>query len=218
MTTQETESKWPEVFGAVVIVLIVLALVITGLDQWHWFKDDAAAGWAQAIMASIATASGAYGLWWQAKQLKDSEERRLVTEDVRRLQIVMAALFDMQMRLQAKIYLELGIHQAEWSAVDQATNLLESINLLEIPDWKLTFAIRQAVDRYRAFRVLVPFPDAPKLPPKKWHIDAQTMLDDTVSHFDRARQCAMTAIQDRGGKIPRIQAAVGSTVFSSDDK
>lgn len=205
----------PAFFGAVVIFVIFFSLAMTIADQWSWFKDGTAASWAQAVAAFVAIGFGAAGLWWQAERLENAENKRLVAEDIRRLQIIFAALFDIYTRLKLKTCAELGAYQAEWGAVDKAVNLIDSVNVLDIPDWKITFAMRQAIDRYRDFRVIVPYPGT-SLPPLTWHQDANKSLDDSVVHFHKSLLYAHDAIENRKGKVPKIEVVIGEEIIVSD--
>lgn len=211
---EDKEFGWAPAVGAGLLVLIFLSLAITIGGKWHWFNDSAAASWVQAIVAMIAVIAGAVGLVWQAGENRRLEVVRVRVEESRRLGIVFGAVFDLRARLEASTWHELGPYQANWRRVDEAVELLRTIPLLDLPDWKVAFAIRQAVDSYAYLRRWVPH-DGSSLPPPEWHTVAYQRVDDARAHASKALEHIRESLNTRRALVPTINMEFEGGTISS---
>jgi hypothetical protein len=207
-------------------LLLVFALAIfPGTDATRWFFATSAVvisrldapAWVQAIAASIAIIAGAAGLYWQAGHQHRTNTARIEAEEVRRLHILWSALVDMRARLRASSWHELGPFQTDWDRVDEAVQLLREIPLFDVPDWRVAFSTRQAVDTYAVLRRAVPHPGN-GLPPRQWWDTVYGLIDASAAHCLKAQKQIEQGILSRRGTVPIITIEfVGGSISSNED-
>jgi hypothetical protein len=210
---EKAELQWPTFLGVIIVVCVFLALTLTITGQWHWLRDAAAASWVQAIVATIAIVAGAAGLYWQAGQQHRFEAARLTAEEARRLTILFGAVFDLRTRLKRSTWHELGPFETDWQLADQAVDLLRGVPLLDVPDWRVAFAMRQAIDTYALLRRTVPY-NGRNDPPKEWCESAYGLIKTAIAHAKQAQDHIEAAIRQRKALVPTITTAY---MTSSDE-
>lgn len=198
----DAELKLPTVVGGTVVLTIFLAVALTVTDAW---QSSNAAGWAQAFAATLAIVAGAYGLYWQAGNQRKSEVRREAAEEVRRLNILYGAVYDLRIRIKASTWHELGPFETDWERPDQAAKLLRTVPLLDVPDWRVAFAMRQAVDTYAMLRRTVPYRGKGD-PHRVWTENAYRLIEAADAHVMQAQDHIRAAIEQRKAKAPIIAA------------
>ena len=160
-----------------------------------WFQTGSAmcmprsewSGWAQAAAALLAIVAGFAGLFFQAWNQRRTEVERLVAEDMRRMGILAGAVVTMRVRLEQNPDRDLRLRQSEWGAVDEAVALIRTVPLLNIPNWRVAFAINQSVDSFKGLNVEANF-IGKGYPSDAWFDNGHKLLCDTINYLKEAER------------------------------
>ncbi|CAN7457505.1 hypothetical protein LJR099_003080 [Variovorax paradoxus] len=200
------------------------AMIISTVVGWvplsAWLEThDKLAGWAQAVGSVVAIAAGALAVWWQVHRQAVLQTAQLRAEEVRRLSIMLSAVFDLRARLKVSTWHELGPYQGKenWNRTDEAVELLRSIPLFEVPDWQVAFAVRQAVDTYALLRRTVPYEGVGD-PTREWHNVAYELVETAVAHCAQTQRHIHDALVRRDAKVPVLAVEVAGGWISSNEE
>jgi hypothetical protein len=120
--------------GVVLLLLLAFAFTVTG--QWHWFGDPAAASWVQAIVSVFAICVGAAAVWWQVKRQAVAQSVAERAEQVRRLQLIGAAVFHCRFNIEVMFRMQSHPIKDELNELRVGLDALQAIPVLEYPDWR----------------------------------------------------------------------------------
>ena len=201
-----------------------VAMVIGVVAGWNplsaWLEaHEKLAGWAQAVGSVLAIAAGAAAVWWQVQRQAGLQAAQIKAEEVRRLNIMWSAVFDLGARLQASTWHDLAPYQGKenWHRTDEAVALLRSVPLFELPDWEVAFALRQAVDTYALLRRTVPYEGVGD-PTREWDNTASELVEAAVAHCAQAKRHIRDALERRNAKAPVLAVKVAGGWISSNEE
>lgn len=114
------------------------------IDWWPLCMTKAEwSGWVQAVGSVAAIAAGAFAVWWQVHRQANNDKSQLVEEEVRRLQIVGATLFECRVATYSIESASKTTFTVE-SEVNELAAMLRSLSAiapLDLPDWRAGYAI-----------------------------------------------------------------------------
>ena len=161
------------------------------------------ASWVQAWGTIGAIGAAFVVLWFQSGNQRRAELKKVRDEDVRRLNILYGAVFHMRDKLTKISERDMGLYYADWATVDQASRLLQSVPLMDIPDWTVSLSMAHAADCYGALDQFTPYV-GDRVPPMKWFTEGMALLLRAIESHSDAEAYITKALNMRTAAVPRI--------------
>lgn len=195
------------------------------IDWWvtcHTKSDWAA--WFQAIGAFLAIGAGAAGIYWQVHRQRRDDVHQRQQSQIRVLQHIGAAIFYCYYLLKAAIdeSAKGGNLQARIADVERQVDLLARIDLLQIPDWRGTFAVDSVRGAFAELMTALHELQAESPPigadPTKWrHMHREPHFNAAVDNFAVAIQTLQVALSERGVELQPMTLAFNGLAVSTDE-
>lgn len=181
---------------------------------WETISGQTAAAWVQAV-GSIAAIAAAFSV---ASRGQRREERRRFDDDTDRLRVIASAIF--HCRVEATIALDSnawiptlrlnGLH-VQWQA-------LQKISLLEVPDWRASIVVQNALSTHAQLAVGIPSIDVGPnaLAPggmQWWEENTRLHLNAAQMSFEELELKVRDILLERGSDVPEQSFTFNGRVY-----
>lgn len=175
------------------------------------------ASWVQAVGSIFAIAATAWAVNRSHSLSAEKAANDGKADEIRRLSAIASSIF--QCRAEAEslrryaAYLE--FIDRETHRLERHVNMLQSIALLDIPDWRAAVAVTQAIAMFSHLEGKL----RERIPLQQF---TSHLIDARVGHckhaiekFEECERILQTTLKDRGADVPQQQVAFADGVIAS---
>ena len=151
------------------------------------------------MAAVLAIGAGFWGLWWQAGSQQRRENSRAVIEEVRRLNLMLGAIFTMRARMEPHSDVDLRLLHSRLGPVDEVASLIRTVPLMDFVDWRVAFAINQSIDCFVTLRQLASTKGV-GMHPSEFFGSGNKLRTDTIAYLRAAERQIDISVRERSGQ------------------
>ena len=207
MENRSRMGRWakPTVFSIAGFV----ALGGTTWGAFHWPPEDSGqvAAWVQAIGSVAAIIATAVGVHWAHSLAAKAAAEAAATDEVRRLAAIASSIFHCRAETESlKRYCGYMMDvQEKVEGLTKHINMLQAINLLDIPDWRAAVAVGQALAMHSFLREKLMAREQISAMNQNMRDDRAGHCKDAIAKFRECEGILRTTLEERGSDVPQQQ-------------
>jgi len=204
-------ALWAAVAGGI-------ALIAAWSQVLQWANTNAGiSSWVQAVGSILAIAATGWAVQRGHILTSEAAVKRDLADEVRKLSAIASCIFHCRAETESlkRYSAYLPYAESQMEPLKRHVQLLQSIQLLDIPDWVAAVAVGRAIslysfleDRLRAVKPIEPLD-------RQIKDDRVGHCKDVIAKFEECELMLRGTLQDRGADVPRQQMAFADTVIRS---